>query len=217
MTDRLSRISLLSLLLTVLFIGQAPAFGQSGEQALDRLQEKYESISALEAEFTQTLESPYSSAPQQSSGRVVLKNQQYRVETGAQTLVTNGETTWIYSPGENQVLINDYKQDETTFSLNDFLFNHEDRYDVTQAETVTMNGERHVRIEMEPKKQNDFFRTLTFWMRDRDAVVTRLEVVDMNETSTTYTLDGITLNPSLDGETFSFQPPQGAEIVDLRS
>ena len=203
--------------LLVAFIGQAPVHAQQSENPLQRLQEKYQAIEALQAEFSQTMSSPYSDTENKFTGQVVLKDDQYRVETGTQTLVTNGETTWIYSPGENQVLINDYKEDETTFSLNDFLFNYHDRYDVTGTEAVQLDGEKHFRIHMKPKRQSDFFREMTLWMRDRDAMVTRLEVIDRNDTRMTYTLTDIELNPKVSDQTFSFTPPQEAEIVDLRS
>ena len=203
--------------LLVAFIGQAPVRAQQSEDALQRLQEKYEAIEALQAEFSQTMSSPYSNTENKFTGQVVLKDNQYRVETGTQTLVTNGETTWIYSPGENQVLINDYKEDETTFSLNDFLFNYHDRYEVTGTKAVQLDGEKHLRIRMKPKRKNDFFREMTLWMRDRDAMVTRLEVVDRNDTRMTYVLTDIKLNPQVSSQTFSFTPPQEAEVVDLRS
>lgn len=205
-------------LLVVALIGQVPAaHAQQGQEALVRLQQKYQAIDALEAVFTQQINSPYSNATNSFSGRLVLKDNKYRVETNTQTLVTNGETTWIYSPGENQVLINDYQKDETTFSLNDFLFNYQDRYEMTGAQTVQLNGQEHVRIQMKPKQQSDFFKELTFWMRDRDAIVTKLEVVDRNDTRMVYTLEDIKLNPALSAQTFSFEPPTSAEVVDLRS
>ena len=203
--------------LIVAFIGQTPVRAQQGEDALQRLQEKYEAIEALQAEFSQTMSSPYSDAENTFTGQVVLKDNQYRVETGTQTIVTDGKTTWIYSPGENQVLINDYKEDEATFSLNDFLFNHHDRYKVTGTKAVQLDGEKHLRIHMKPKKQSDFFREMTLWMRDRDDMVTRLEVIDQNNTRLTYTLTDIELDPKVGSQTFSFTPPKEAEVVDLRS
>ena len=82
---------------------------------------------------------------------------------------------------------------------------------------VIYNGERHYRLTLMPKSADSFFREATLWMRDRDDVITKMAVLDVNETRMIFTLDNIELNPSLDADTFRFTPPDGVEIIDLRS
>ena len=207
---------LLAFTVLVLFAGQS-ASAQNADALFERLQSKYESIDALRANFSQTMTSPYSEMEESFSGTLVFQRDSYRVETGTQTFVTDGTVTWIYLPSENQVLINDYVEDETAFSLNNFFLNYSERYDIAQADVVQLDGARHYQMRLTPKSGDAFFTSVTIWMRDADNLVTKMEVVDVNETTMTFDLDDIEENPALKAGTFTFEAPAGAEVIDLRS
>lgn len=218
MTQRSTIIRTLALALTVLFFGQTlPAQAQSAGQVLQRLKKKYDTVNALRAEFTQTLSSNYGGGASAFSGVVVLKGNQYRVETSTQTLVSDGKVTWIYSPAEKQVLVNTAVEDETTFSLNDFFLTYDEKYQAVSSQATRLNGQKHARLKLQPKSKDSFFREVTIYVRDSDTVVTRLEVLDVNDTKMVFNLKNIQLNPSVQPSTFTFTPPQGVEIIDLRS
>jgi len=111
-------------LLTVLCVtGLFSVQAQSAEEILDRMKTRFDTIDTFRAEFSQVITSEFSDEREMSSGVLTMKKDQYRVETPGQTIVTDGITTWVYLPYEDQVLINDYEEDEMTFSINDFFFN----------------------------------------------------------------------------------------------
>ncbi len=205
------------LLLAVLFLVQPPARAQSGQEVLDRIKARYESIDALQASFRQTITSAYDDAGETYEGTLVLQGDRYRVETGAQTIVTDGTVTYIWNAPENQLLINDYVEDETTFSLNDFLFHFDDVYEIASTGKALIGGKDHHMLRLRPRNPDAYFREITLLMDDRDSLITRLEVVDMNEVKMVFQLNDITLNPPLGADTFTFSPPEGAEVVDLRT
>ena len=212
--------SFLSLVLTACFVllsGQQPAAAQTDGDPMERLRAKYESIDALRAEFTQTMTSEYSDTEETFEGTVILDGDRYRVEAGQNTFVTDGKVTWIYDTAKNQVLINDYVEDETAFSLNDFFFESNRDFELTSTETETVDGEAHLVLHLTPKRDDAFFSDVTIWMRERDDLATRLEVLDVNGTKMAFRLDNIELNPPVDDEMFTFTPPEGTEVVDLRS
>lgn len=217
MTPRFAHVRLLAVALLVLITGHLTARAQDANALFERLQSKYEAIDALQANFQQTMTTPYSEREEAFSGTLVFQRDRYRVETGTQTFVTNGSVTWVYLPSENQVLINDYVEDETAFSLNSFFLNYTDRYDIASAEVVQVDGTKHYRMHLTPKSPDTFFTAITIWMRDRDNLVTRMEVTDVNETQMTFQLEDIQLNPVLQADTFTFTPPENAEVIDLRS
>lgn len=214
-TSALFRFSLA--LCFVLLVGHPAASAQDGAALMERLRATYESIDALRAEFTQTMTSEYSDTEESFEGIVILDGNRYRVEAGPNTFVTDGEVTWIYDESKNQVLINDYVEDETAFSLNDFFFKSNEDYEVTQTEQTNLEGETHHILHLAPKRDDAFFSAVTIWMRDRDDLATRLEVLDVNGTRMTFGLDNIELNPPVEDAMFSFTPPDGAEVIDLRS
>lgn len=207
----------LLLIASVLCIGQRPAHAQDAQTVFDRLQQKYEALSSLQAEFTQTMSSAFSDQAATSSGTLTLSGDKYRVETTNQTLVTDGTTTYVYLPAEKQVLINTASTDETSFSPSEFLLNYDERFDVSGVTETQVDGRAHYKLTLSPKRDDSFFQEATLWMRDSDAVITRLEVLDVNETRMTFELKNIQLDPSLPGDIFTFTPPEGVEVIDLRS
>ncbi len=208
------RVSLLAL---VLFAGHTTSRAQSADALLQRVEAKYEDVSTLRAEFTQTMSSSYGDQDQSFAGTVLLQADKYRVETGNQTLVTDGKTTWVFNKDENQVVINSNVDDETSFSLSGFLFDVRKQYDAVSARSVSLDGQKHFLLLLKPKDTESFFREVRLWLRDGDTMVTRLEVNDANETKMTFNLRNVELNPKLSASAFSFKPPSSAEVIDLRS
>ncbi|MEM1125326.1 MAG: outer-membrane lipoprotein carrier protein LolA [Bacteroidota bacterium] len=207
-----------SLLLTlvVLLGGRSLVHAQNASAVFERLQSTYDAVDVLGATFTQTSTSSYSDAPEVFSGTLLLSGDRYRIETGAQTFVTDGVVTWIYLADQRQVVINDYVEDETAFSLNTFFATYPERYTAGTTELTQLDGEQHYLLTLQPREADAFFRQVRLWMRDRDNLVTRLEVTDVNETVMTFDLGDITLNPPLSADTFQFTPPEDAELIDLR-
>lgn len=209
----LSRLLLVAIFLT---IGDQ-ATAQDADDVFERLKDKYDSIESLRAEFSQTMSSSYMDEEATSRGVLVVQGDRYRVETEGQTLVTDGDVTWVYMPSQNQVLINDYNEDEQTFSISDFLFDYEDNYDASEVALTQLGGKRHFVLTLTPKKDDAFFTEATLSVRESDNVITRLQVVDVNGTTMVFNLENIQLNPPLQKNTFSFTPPEGTEVIDLRS
>jgi outer membrane lipoprotein carrier protein len=190
---------------------------QSANQVFERVRDTYKSVQSVQAEFTQTMTSDYSDETQRASGTVYLQGEKYRVETPNQTMVTDGKVTWVYVPADKQVLVNAYVRDETTFTLNDFFFREAGRYTATKVTTTQSGGQKHFVLTLKPKDEESFFTEVTLTLRDRDAVITRLQVADVNGTTMDFMLNNIQLNPKLAGTVFTFTPPQNVEVVDLRS
>ena len=212
-----SRLLSFSLLLSVFFLLHNTVQAQDADDIVNQLQNKYANIDALEATFTQEITSPFGEQGAISTGTLLLSGVQYRVETENQTFVTDGTTTWIFNAYANQLLVNDFVQDETTFSIADFLLNFNEAYHVLNASQRVIDGEIYYEMEMEPKEDNTYFKRVTLWMRDSDSLVTRLHVLDVNDAELEFNLQNIQLNPNLGSDAFQFYPPDNVEIIDLRS
>jgi len=150
-------------------------------------------------------------------GTLVLSGDAYRIDTGDQTLVTDGETAWVYSKIDEQVLVNDAIEDETAFSPADFFTNYPDRFDVEVIGNEMIDGMRHETLKLTPKNTDAFLREVTLFVRSTDALPTRVQIVDGNGTRVAFDLQDVELNPTLGGDVSRFVAPAGAEVVDLRS
>jgi len=209
-------LSRLFVAMCVLAIGHSVAHAQSADAVVDRLQAKYESIDGLEATFTQTMSSEYLDAPETASGKVILSGKRVRIETSRQTFVSDGLVTWLYDARTDEVLINDYIEEEM-FPVREFLFDYEQTYDVVSVEEAVDRGSDVQVVRLRARDGTTPYRDLTISVRDRDDVISRIELVDVNETRMVFELEDVVLNPTITSETFTFSPPAGSEVIDLRS
>lgn len=210
------RLATLSLLFTLLAVAAQPARAQDAEALLERLEETYNAAGALRADVTQTMTSPFASGASTMEGTLVAEGDRYRVETGQQTLVTDGAVVWIYNRPQQQVIINEYVENETAFSPSDFFTDFSAQFRVTGVRTEQQDGATYHVLSLKPKQADAPVKELTLWMRDRDAVVTRIKAVDPNDTNVQFDLSNVRFDASVTADTFTFDPPAEAEVVDLR-
>ena len=166
------------------------------------------------AEFTYTASSAYWDDQQAFSGSLVLQGSRYRIETNAEVILSHGSDTYVYRPLENQVLIT---SEEPTFSPATLFGDFEQYYRVAETESSTYRGARHHTIRLAPRDPDSPVLEVVLWMRTADGVVTRIQSVDVNETTMDIELAKIELHPRIDPQTFELSFPENAEIIDLRS
>ncbi|MDQ7041769.1 MAG: outer membrane lipoprotein carrier protein LolA [Rhodothermus sp.] len=188
----------------------------TAHQLMEQLRTRYQQIEALQASFVQLLQAPYAKQPDTLQGRIWLQGDRYRIETPQQTIVTDGHTIWVYLHDTRQVLINDYVPDETAFSLNEFLLHYRKRYEVSGGQTIQQADATYYRLHLQPLRPDVPFQEVVLWVRTQDLLVTRVEVRDVNDTRMTFVLSNLVVNPTLSADMFTFHPPAGAEVVDLR-
>ncbi|MDX1428763.1 MAG: outer-membrane lipoprotein carrier protein LolA, partial [Rhodothermales bacterium] len=66
-------------------------------------------------------------------------------------------------------------------------------------------------------RPDEFFPQVTLTIRKSDYLISRLEVIDSNETRITINLRNVQLNPPVSTQDFTFEPPESSDVVDLRS
>jgi len=188
-------------------------------EVLEKVEEMYATVNDASAEFTQTVTFKYAKVEQSFSGTVSMKKKnKYRVESQQQTLVTDGATVWVYSPVNNQVLIDIYRESPNTFSPEKFLVGLPKNFRAAIVDDPTPEGHGATVLKLLPKSDvSKFMKSLKVWINDNDWSVRRVEYIDMNETRTVYSLKAITFNSGIADERFSFKVPEKSEVVDLRS
>lgn len=194
-----------------------PTTDPEAERTAERLQERYRSLVSMRALFVHTMTSDFLDTNERFSGSLVFEHEKYRVETGSQTIVTDGVVTWVYNIAEGQVLVNDYDADESTFSLTEILRAFDREYDAISVEAAGVDGAPHRVLELAPRDVFADYGSVRLWIRDSDGLVTRMRLVDLNDAVLEFDLSEIEFNPPVDPTVFTFAPPEGVEIVDLRN
>ena len=197
----------------------SPLAGQnlSIQDVTQNMKRRYEMIDNVVAKFTQQVKFGFSSLEQHYDGIVTMKKpNMYKVESEHQTLVTNGSTVWAYSPVNKQVVIDRYKENQNSISPDQFLLKLPSDYYSTLLGIESEGTKSLVMIKLVPKDDRSFIRSVKLWVVEGIWDVRKIMIVDVNETETTYVIDRLSLNTTINDTVFSFSPPPGTEIVDLR-
>lgn len=196
-------------------VGQPKEY--SVKEITDRMQKKFESIQDASARFTQHVRFGFSKMEQSFAGTLKMKKpNRYRVETEYQTLVTDGTTVWSFSPVNKQVLIDRYKETPDSFTPEQFLLNLPSNYYATLLQPETGAAKTVITLKLVPKDDQSFIKSMKVWVDEGSWVVKKVEMLDVNDTEKTYTVQEIKINTNLRDTTFVFTAPSGTEVVDLR-
>jgi len=201
----------------LLLLAASPARAQA--LTLSDVTEAYRSLDGLEASFEQVMSSEFAGDTMRVRGSVVLAGNKYRVQTPTQTVVTDGSTTWIYTPADSQVVINDADASDAQITPETFLTASTDRYEVTSRTATTRLGADHVLLDVTATTSAARFESVRLWVRRSDRLVTRMQATDRNGSTIDLRLRDLTVNPALlrDETPFQFSPPENVELIDLRS
>jgi outer membrane lipoprotein carrier protein len=189
----------------------------SAREITERLQRRYDTMQDASVKFSQVVRFGFSKLEQSSAGTFLMKRpNKYRIELGHQTIVTNGSVVWSYAPANKQVLIDRYKENLNSLSPDQFLLNLPSRYSATLLGKEPLGRGQTYTLKLIPKDDQSFVKSIKVWVEDSSWVVRRVQIVDVNDTETLYTIHEIKLNTQVSDALFSFTPPPGTEVVDLR-
>ena len=206
-----------ALLLTAALVPLGARAADEAEEILTKVKHKYDSIRDAEMKFTQHVRMAVAGVEQRVEGTLQLKKEnKYRVEMRDQTIVTDGETVWSYSDVTKQVIIDRFSVNERTFSPERLL-----TAAPSDFEAVVLGRERlgkipTVVLKLTPRQDNSLIRSLKIWVGENDWLIRKVEMEEIGRKLTTYTVSDLEIDPGLPDARFTFEVPEGAEIVDLR-
>lgn len=198
-----------------LFLPVVATAQPTGESLLQRAQARFQEAQAIRIEFTQTIASDFGN--ETFRGTLLVQGTRMRVEAGPQTFVTDGVSTWLYSQTQNQVVINRFIPDQTGINPAALMTTYATRFRITETTRRTQDGTPATVVRLAPTSRNEFFETVTLTLRDRDAQLLAMEMRDLNGTTMRYQIRGLHFNPTVPARSFTFTPPRGAQVIDLRS
>ncbi len=191
------------LLAALLFINIS-TFSQTNNKLLNAVQEKYNSLSSISAHFIQSIGGK-SSVP----GKIYYgKGNKFRIELKNNLIICNGETLWNFSKKQNKVVINKYDpEDPSSLSIDAILFDYP-----AKCTSVVENGV----IILTPKEGSNLeFSKAELWVNDSD-LIEKVLIEDPNQGTIEVSLSNYNLDQKFSQSEFTFTPPEGSKIIDLR-
>ena len=207
------------LALAAVLLSGAPVHAQAPDLSLSDVTEAYRALEGLEASFVQVMGSEFAGDSMRVEGSVLLSDNKYRVQTPSQTVVTDGATTWIYTPADSQVVVNDADTSASTITPETFLTASSDRYRVETTTPTTRLGAPHWILGVTATGPAARFQSVRLWVRRADRIVTRMQATDRSGSTIDLRLRDLTLNPETlrAGSPFTFSPPEDVTVIDLRA
>jgi outer membrane lipoprotein carrier protein len=198
---------LLIFVLIILFAA-IPSFAQNeGQQILESLQKKFDSVKDITAGFMQS-----------SNGRVNLygkfyfkKKNNLRLELKNSTIISNGKTNWNYNKPENKVIISSYNEhDPSVLSLNNFINIYPSECNIELMEIKDQKV-----LMLTPQKSGLNFKYVKIWT-DSKHLISKMIIEDLNDVLIQIDFSNYKLNSNLPDSLFNFTPPKGSKVIDLR-
>lgn len=217
-------VSLAAVKMTAQQRNQFTEAGDSDPQAkaiLDKLRKKYDAYQSLEADFSLEIQLPEQPKEVQQ-GKISRQGDQYRVELGSQTIISDGKALWMVLHNNKEVQINDIpdEEDSDTFLSPQSFFSFYDKggFIYVLSNEYAQSGKIIQQIEFKPTDDYADYSKLRMNIdRNKNEVV---DVIAFGKDGSRYTfkLNQLTPNKSFAANFFKFDKAQypGYYVEDLR-
>jgi outer membrane lipoprotein carrier protein len=191
--------------------------GVTAQDVLEKMKKKYDSIDDVQLRFSQRLKFSLAKMEQNRSGLLLVKKEnKYRVEFDDQTIVTDGVTVWSFSSSNNRVLIDRFKMNESSLSPDKILAGAPKDYSAVLLDNEKVGGKEAAVLKLVPKNENASVKTMKLWVDEATWLIMKVDLVDIGGNETTYVVEDFKTNLGLPDSRFTYQIPQGVDVVDLR-
>ena len=212
------KIKSLSSLLLILCISLTNAVSQDrlAEDILEKLSNTTKACTSISIEFEYLFRNKNAGINEKSSGRLELKENNFRIEMPKQLIINNGSTHWIYLKEMNEVTIIDYDpEDEDAMNPNKLFTIYNEDYKNTYVQANSVNGERMHIIDLFPKKSSSIMK-IRLTINSLKNQISILELYDKNGGVYTYNIKDFKTNLDIAPFTFDTTKYTDVEVIDLR-
>jgi len=212
------KIKSLSSLLLILCISLTNAVSQDrlAEDILEKLSNTTKACTSISIEFEYLFRNKNAGINEKSSGRLELKENNFRIEMPKQLIINNGSTHWIYLKEMDEVTIMDYDpKDEDAMNPNKLFTIYNEDYKNTYVQASSVNGERMHIIDLFPKKSSSIIK-IRLTINSLKSQINILELYDKNGGTYTYNIKDFKTNLEIAPFTFDTTKYTHVEVIDLR-
>ena len=184
------------------------------ENAISELDSLLQEVDTLSADITQLIIQSDGGVLEESEILLHVKrpNGFYweTVSPFPELLVTNGTTLWNYQPDLEQVVIEDWDQDQTELAAQ-LLYGRTDSL-IDEYYVIAINSEQSRSFELKPKSADSLYDLITI-----NFVNDTLDLIYIQNNSgerTAWQFTSSRINIPMVDDLFEFSPPEGIEIIN---
>jgi outer membrane lipoprotein-sorting protein len=198
--------NIIVIILSIIFYGNL--FAQNdAETLLKNIQDKFDSINDLSAEITQSVNGKVN-----LKGKVFYKKENnLRFEFKNSVIVSDGETSWNYNKKQNKVIITNYDTEgNKIFSIDQMIYEYPKKCELSTFESEGLRV-----LQLIPKENSLSFKSVKLFITG-DKLISKVLIDDPASGSIQVDLSNYQININLPDSLFTFTPPEGSQILDLR-
>lgn len=186
---------------------------QKAKSILDQLSEKTKSYTSIEAKFTNTFSSTVTDINESQSGTLFLKDNAYRLEMEAQTIICDGETNWIYLEDDEEVNITEIDDEENDLNPSKIFTMYENGYKYKFVKEDSKN----YHIDLFPKESGPFLKVELFIDKSK-MQISSFTMIDKQGSHYKYIIESFLTNQEMSNDFFVFKIADypNVDVIDLR-
>jgi len=194
--------------ITIIFVFAVTAYSQNdADIVIKDLQTKFDKIKDLSVEFTQS-----ANGKNRLAGVLFIKKEnKLKIDTKNLIIITDGKTSWSYNKKENKVIISSYNEnDPSVFSINELV------YELPAASDIELSNDNGQNVLiLTPNSYEYSFDNVKLWL-SKDNLINKVVLNDAAMGKVEVKFSNYQLNQNLIDSDFSFTPPEGSRIIDIR-
>ncbi len=218
----MKNIFLIVLLVASSFSSKAQESSDPATKAiLEAMKTKVEAYENMVVDFSLTIAFPEED-PEVQKGKLMLSGDQYHLNMGPQTIISDGKTLWFYLKARNEVQINDYEENEDGEILSPkdlFKIYEKDDYIYALVFEGVEKGRTVQKIEFKPTDPDSEYSKMRMTLDKRRKELMRVKAFGKDGSRYTLNLDSFKANADLAENTFQFNAKDypDVQIEDLRN
>lgn len=197
-------------LLFVMGWGLVCAAANAQQSPFEQLKQKFEDGQVFHAQFTHRYIDSYTQDTMANAGEIWVARNAYKVESAAQTIVVDGETSKVYDSRRNRLIISTYVPEEDDFAPSRILNGIDSTYTVEQQQT-----EEGYLIQLSTDDPFALFQTVKITL-NTNFIPVKIWVKDPADNLIITTFSSGSFIEST-GTMFEMNAPADAEIIDMRN
>jgi outer membrane lipoprotein carrier protein len=206
------------LLSTAAMITALPSTAHAQDDAgavMKKVKATLDGLSSLSCSFAREYVWKELDRTQRIEGTIRLKNPgKLRVEYPAQTIVTDGKTAWTYTPRNKQVTVTRADKDTGEYPSPQSIFRKYAQRKAVLTGTERVGGRETDVVHLLPGSEDE--ADVTVWIdRTLSFPVRTVEKFPNGDTASSE-LSNVAINGKIKDDVFTFKPPEGVSVVDMR-
>ena len=206
---------LIIIFLTTILNTMLVAQNDLAKNILDQLSLTTKSYKNITIKFNFTFINESQNIKENQNGKLILNNNNFRLEMNDQTIINNGETQWIFLNDLNEVQIMEHDPEDDTMNPNKIFSIYEEDYKYNYIELKSEDEKKIHLIDLFPKKSNEFIKINIAVNADKNQLE-RIKIYDKNGGNYTYSITSFITNTNIEPFIFNINEFPDIEIIDLR-